>query len=99
MSVPGPNGHVNIRYGAGPGKARVHVNNSRPAFPRLHHKAKRHRMAFGHIRAFNDDDVRVHQVAWECAWRRPCRTWFPNWAPLRSVKYGPDFRSEQFPAR
>ena len=33
-----------------------------PRFARLHHPAKSDRMALRHIGAFDDDDIRVHQI-------------------------------------
>ncbi len=58
--------HVNIGDCAGTREARIHVNNGCAALARLHDPAKRDWMALGHIRTFDDDDIRIHQVSREC---------------------------------
>jgi hypothetical protein len=55
----GADGYVQIRDSAGPGESWIDVDDSSATLARLHHPAKRHWMAFRHVRPFNNDDVRV----------------------------------------
>jgi hypothetical protein len=66
----GTDGHVKIGDCAGTGKARIDVYDHCAALTGLHDPAKGDGMAFRHIRAFNDDAIGVHQIAWE----RGCAT-------------------------
>ena len=61
----GANGHVNIRDGAGARESRIDVDDGRAALLGLHHPAEPHRVTLRHIRALNDDAVRVLQILLE----------------------------------
>ena len=56
---------VNIRHGAGAREPRIDVDDRRAALLRLHHPAEADRVALRHIRALDDDAVRVLQILLE----------------------------------
>ena len=65
MSVPGPDGDVEVGQRAGAGEARVDVDDRRTALLGLHHPLEPDRMRLGHVRALDDDAVGVGQVLLE----------------------------------
>jgi hypothetical protein len=57
--------YVDVRDGACAGKTRIDMNNRRAPLLGLHHPAESHRMAFGHVGAFNNDAIGVLQILLE----------------------------------
>ncbi len=65
MSLPGPDRHVLVGQGAGPGEPRVDVDDLGAARLGLHHPLEPDRVALGHVRALDEDAVGVRQVLLE----------------------------------
>ena len=59
-----PNGCMQISHSTGAGKTWVNVDELGAIGFRLHRPAERHRMALGHIGAFDDNTVGKLEVAW-----------------------------------
>ena len=58
----GPDRNVFVRHRRGAGEARVDVDHPRPTGPSLLHPLETHWVALGHIRALDDDAIRVGHV-------------------------------------
>jgi hypothetical protein len=61
----GPDRHVQVGERAGPGEARIDVDDRCAPGLGLHDPLEPDRMALGHVRAFNDDAIGVLQVLLE----------------------------------
>jgi hypothetical protein len=57
-----PDGDVNIGHGARPRKPWIDVNQRSAVLARFHHPLEGNGMALRHIRALDNDYVRVHQI-------------------------------------
>src|SRR4051812_27881366 len=62
---PGAYGDVDVRHRARPREARIDVDDGRAPRLRFHHPLETDRMALGHVRALDDDDVGVLQILLE----------------------------------
>src|SRR5207302_2461444 len=82
----GTYGHVHGCVGAGPRKPRIDMDDRRAPELRLHYPLEANRMVLGHVRAHDQDAVRVRQVLLEVGGAAPTEA-RPQTGDCRAVSY------------